>query len=132
STFHPGGSLQESVARKSHDYGMRRILMTPEKYGLMLMPPQEQPSNPSGLNVYGINFGGEHYWICAGNFIEAIRTMIHTIGVSFDDFDKEDSIEIIPPEKWHILRIVDTEAVVEEGEEPPLLETVGEWMARAT
>jgi len=131
SVDHPSGSQQESVAREAHSYGMRRILSTPEKYGLIPVPSKEPNCNAFGYKAFKILFGGERYWICARTDIEALQTMVTDVGIDFSDFDHEDSIEVIPADQWPQLNIVDPETDLEEHAELEILETLAQHMAAA-
>ncbi|HWK58129.1 MAG TPA: hypothetical protein VNQ80_12355 [Parapedobacter sp.] len=131
SVYYTAGSTEESVAIKAHDYGMRRVMMSPEKHGLMPAPPEDYPPHPHSLNVYNILFGGENYWICARTEIEAIQTMITELSVNIFDFGTDDNIELIHPDKWSSLDIVDPETDLEVHEKLQVVETVAEFMAGA-
>lgn len=131
STYHPSGSHQESVAREAHDYGMRRVMATPQKYGLMPEPSKESNCNEFGFKAFKIMFGGERYWICARTEIEALQTMVTDVGIEFSDFDHEDSIEVIPINEWPGLKIVDPETDLEVHDELEVLETLAQHMETA-
>lgn len=128
---HPSGSQHEPVARVAHSYGMRRVMTSPEKYGLAPASSKEAHRNEFGYKAFKIMFGGECYWICARTEIEALQTMVTDVGIEFSDFDHEDSIEVVPTEEWPGFKIVDPETDLEEHDELEVLETLAQHMETA-
>ncbi len=81
------------------------------------------------LKAYNIQFGGEQYLIAAHTYIEALQTMMAETDVNFNDFEKDDDIEIIPPELWPTLNIIDPETDLDLHDGYEVIQTVAEWMA---
>ena len=78
--------------------------------------------------IFEIQIDGEKAWVCADTAIEALKTYCFITDQNIYDFENDDDIVEVPPEKWGSMMIVDIDGEKDDNGRYPVLINFAEYM----